>query len=67
MSSLALVRSLVVGTARDLVTHILTADLTMRPFTSMDQERSEHSVFGPTGGVSRQAPLIHFNAYGLAV
>ena len=41
MSSLVLVRSL---------------DPTMRRSTPMDQERFEHSVFGPTRSVSRPSP-----------
>ena len=60
MFSLALVRSLVVGTARDSVTSSLAADLTMIHFSSMDHERSEHSVFGPTGSASRPSPTDPF-------
>ena len=56
MSSLALVRSRVVGSAQDLATHNLTADLTMKRSTAMDHERFERSVFGPTGSVSRPSP-----------
>ena len=60
ISFLALVRSHVVGTARDLVTHSLTADLAVRRST-------------PTACLGLQVanrdltPLIHFNAYLLAV